>query len=81
VTLTTPVSVGVGGAVTVHATGVTNPAAGIHTPTVATSTDSTIASSGFFFTHDDLRSLEGVDLGFWRALRRPGRPQAAVPAS
>jgi putative cell wall-binding protein len=49
VTVTTPVGVAAGGAVIVHATGVTNPAAGIHTLTVATSTDPLVSASGFYF--------------------------------
>ncbi|HEY0868836.1 MAG TPA: cell wall-binding repeat-containing protein, partial [Acidothermaceae bacterium] len=49
VTLTTPVGVLANGSVTVVANGVTNPAAGIHTLTVSTSGDATIATSGFFF--------------------------------
>jgi putative cell wall-binding protein len=48
VTIASPVTIGAGGSVTVVAKGVTNPAAGIHTLSVATQTDSTISTSGFY---------------------------------
>jgi putative cell wall-binding protein len=48
VTVTTPVAVSAGGAVTVRASGVTNPDGGVRTLTVATSSDSTPAASTFY---------------------------------
>jgi putative cell wall-binding protein len=49
VTLASPVAIGAGGAVTVVAKNATNPGAGIHTLSVATSADTTISTSGFYF--------------------------------
>ena len=48
VTLTTPVGISAGGAVTVQATNVTNPAGGVLSLQVATSADATPTFSGFY---------------------------------